>query len=173
MIKLLFIKGLHRVVRSGAVNRKKALFFVILLTGLLTGTVLTAQTAAHPEIDFFRGTWQQALQEAGKINRPVLAEVGASWCLPCRQLQQETFKDSGVVQFLNKHVITITLDAENKEGTGLVDLWQVSTYPTLLFFDVSGKMLMRYEGFIGSDSLLALAKKAQGLISHSRIKASE
>ena len=162
MITVLITKVSHLRVRCRPL-RKKALFVVILLTGLLTGSVVPAQTTAHPEINFFKGTWQQALQRAGRQNRPILAEVGASWCIPCRQLQHQTFKDSGVVRYLNSHFITLSLDAEKGEGIKLADLWQVNTYPTLLFFDASGKMLMRYEGFIDSDSLLVLTKKVRGL----------
>jgi thiol:disulfide interchange protein len=162
MIKLLLTKESHLGVRCRPL-RKKALIVVILLTGLLTDSVVPAQTTAHPEIKFFKGTWQRVLQRADRQNSPILAEVGASWCIPCRQLQQQTFKSPEIVGFLNKHFITVTWDAEKGEGIKLADLWQVNTYPTLLFFDASGKMLMRYEGFINSDSLMVLAKKIKGL----------
>ena len=162
MITVLITKVSHLRVRCRPL-RKKALFVVILLTGLLSGSAVPAQKVPHPEIKFFKGTWQQALQRAGRQNRAILAEVGASWCMPCRQLQQQTFKAPEIVGFLNKHFITVTWDAEKGEGVKLADLWQVNRYPTLLFFDASGKMLMRYEGFIDSDSLLVLTKKVRGL----------
>ncbi len=80
--------------------------------------------------------------------RPVLLELGASWCGPCRQMAPilvELSREQDA--FLVGH-IDIDAAAEKARQYG------VEAIPLLLFFDGAGNILYRQEGFMAKEQIL-------------------
>ena len=81
---------------------------------------------------------------------PVLIDVGAETCIPCKmmapilsELKQE-LAGTVAVHFLN-------LD----EYPALASEYQIRVKPTQIFYDASGQELVRHEGFMGKEDILA------------------
>ena len=93
-------------------------------------------------------------QETGK---PVMVDFYTSWCHFCKQLDETTYKDAGVVDVLNKDFVAIKINAEGaskltdegKEITeaDLAKKMQVTGYPTIWFFDSKGMKIAPLAGY--------------------------
>ncbi len=88
---------------------RKLLLFAFLT---LSASWLTAQED-KPQIDWI--TWQEAEKRMADEPRKVLVDVYTKWCGPCKMMNQTTFQDPTVVEYVNKHYYAIKFDAEGPE----------------------------------------------------------
>lgn len=116
----------------------------------------------HPsgkqEIDFFTGTWSQALQKAKEENKPIFLDIYATWCGPCRLLKAKTFTNSEVVNFYNAHFINISMDGEKGEGLMLANKYQIPGYPSLLIVNSDERPLFETAGYMPAKEFLKFGK---------------
>jgi len=147
--------------------RSTKLFFVISLIGLaLTLRVAVAHAKeqhvepAVKKISFITGKWKDVAALAKKNGKYIFVDAYTAWCSPCRQLKDVTFKDKEAAAFYNRNFINYTVDMEKGEGVELADKWDVTSYPTLLFFTPEGEMVMKQIGYVNGQQLIEFGKKA-------------
>lgn len=137
--------------------KRSALFLTLfLLLGLLTG--IRAQPPAG--VQFFAGSWKDALTEAKRQNKPLFVDVYANWCPPCRRMAREAFPDAKVSERYNARFINYRIDAEMGEGVGIARSYAVASYPTLLYVAPNGELMQRSVGYGGTNAMLTLADMA-------------
>ena len=111
-------------------------------------------------IVFVNGKWKDIAAKAKKSGKYIFVDVYTSWCAPCRQLKNVTFKDEKAAAYYNKSFINYTVDMEKGEGVALADKWNVTAYPALLFFTPEGKMIMKQVGYVDGEHLVDFGKQA-------------
>ena len=110
-------------------------------------------------IDFFKGTYTEALAKAKLENKAVFLDVYASWCAPCKKLKKTTFKDVEVGEYFNKNFICITINGETDEGNAILNKYNVRSYPTLIIADYEGNMRTKTTGFVKPRILINFGKR--------------
>ena len=63
-------------------------------------------------IEFFHGSWEEALEEAKKQEKVIFIDAFATWCGPCKRMAREVFPNEKVGEFYNRHFINMKLDME-------------------------------------------------------------
>lgn len=111
-------------------------------------------------ITFIENSYSIALKKAKAERKYVFVDAYTTWCGPCKQLKNITFKDSQAADFFNKNFVNISIDMEKGEGADLASKWDVQEYPTLLILDYNGKVLLRSIGYLDAKQLTAFGKKA-------------
>ncbi len=96
--------------------------------------------------------------------RPAVIDFSATWCIPCRELDEKTFSDPRVREALSKRELwkaDMTRSAA-PEVVALSDTYRVLGVPTIVFLDASGKERedLRLVGFEGPDEFLKRLEKA-------------
>ncbi len=81
--------------------------------------------------------------------KPVMLDVVAAWCGPCKVMDQTTFSDPAVVAWSKKNVVPARVDAEKGEGRRIAARYQSFSYPTVLFLDADGNEIDRLVGAFG------------------------
>ena len=116
-------------------------------------------TVSKKGIDFYKGTFKEALDKAKTENKYVFVDVYATWCGPCKMLKRKTFKDKEVGDYYNKNFINIAIDGETPEGEEIIAKYKIQGYPTLLIVDASGKLKTKQMGFIEPHILVNFGKR--------------
>jgi thiol:disulfide interchange protein len=136
---------------------------IILIFGLL---FLQASIEERNAIDnnngiqFFTGTWQEALDLAKKEDKLIFLDAYASWCRPCKMMKRRTFTDEQVGDYFNKNFINLAIDMELGEGKVLARKYNVQSYPTLYFIESNENPLIAAVGFHNAEKLINLGKEA-------------
>lgn len=79
-------------------------------------------------------------QQLANVNRPVMLDLYADWCVECKTMEMTTFHDPAVVATL-ANTLTLQLDmTDNTEDhKALLKAFGIFGPPTILFFDPQGK----------------------------------
>lgn len=131
-------------------------------------TLLFASQMAAQGIDFFHGTWKEALKESAKTGKPLFVDTYAKWCGPCKRMAATTFKDKEAGDFFNSNFINMKIDAEEGEGKEFRKKYPVSAYPTLFFIDEKGEVLHKVVGGQDVRGLISNAELALRKVDYSR-----
>ncbi|GIW41323.1 MAG: hypothetical protein KatS3mg076_1900 [Candidatus Binatia bacterium] len=68
---------------------------------------------AHNPVNWY--PWgPEAFEVARRENRPVLLSVGYSTCHWCHVMEEESFEDEEIAEFLNRHYVAIKVDRERR-----------------------------------------------------------
>ena len=101
----------------------------------------------------WRKSYKQACEEASRRKRPILVKITASWCGPCRQMQQLTFTDERLRRRLRKDFVLLELDAD--ENPDLMSGFHVEAYPTTLVVSHELKVVSRMTGFKSAGDMIS------------------
>lgn len=100
----------------------------------------------------WRRSYKQAAEEARQRRRPILVKVTATWCGPCRQMQQLTFMDERVRRRLHRDFVLLELDAD--ENSELIADFRVQSYPTTIVVSPELTVVKRLSGFQSAGDLV-------------------
>ena len=92
-------------------------------------------------------SYEQVLARAQKENKHVFIDFYATWCGPCKRLDEVTFTDARVGELLNS-MIAVDWDAEKDPWVKVAKQYKVSAYPTLIVLGPDGKEIDRHLGFL-------------------------
>jgi thioredoxin 1 len=116
------------------------------------------KTDKNDGIQFYRGSWNEALQLAKKENKLIFLDIYATWCGPCKKLKKNSFSNAEVGKFYNVNFINVSLDGEQGDGAMLANQYSLSGYPSLLFIDATGKIVTATFGYHNPSELLDIGK---------------
>jgi thioredoxin-related protein len=116
-------------------------------------TILFLSFTLKAEINFFKGSWQEVLKEAQKTSKPIFVDFYATWCGPCKLMSKTTFKDAEVGKYYNDNFISFKVDAEHEE-TELVNKVGLRAYPTLVYFNPQGVIMLNWVGMLDKEEIL-------------------
>jgi thiol:disulfide interchange protein DsbD len=93
-----------------------------------------------------------ALAQAKAEHKVVLVDIYADWCAQCKELDEKTWPDAGVKQWISQNAVAIRIDTDAKRKDLAIRL-QIRSYPTVLLLDAEGHELRRILGFQGPESM--------------------
>jgi len=123
---------------------------------------LTAGASNAQGIEFFEGTWPEAMAKAKAENKIIFVDAYAAWCGPCKRMAAQVFPDAKVGEFFNQNFINLKIDMEKPENAEFAGKFPVRAYPTLMFIDAEGKIVLQNVGGMQVDGLIDFGKKAAG-----------
>ena len=112
-------------------------------------------------IQFYKGTWESALEKAKNEDKLIFLDAYASWCGPCKRMAATTFKNKEVGEFFNKNFINFKMDMEkHKEGRRLSSKYRLTAYPSLYFVDSNENVAHKTVGGLNNSQAIAAGQKA-------------
>ncbi|MHC4608114.1 MAG: organomercurial lyase [Planctomycetota bacterium] len=117
---------------------------------LVVGVFVARSMRKSGEAEEARGTGPAAGTTTAD-SLPRFVDLGSKTCIPCKMMApileelRSEYEGRLRVEFIN-------VEADPEAGTG----YRVSTIPTQIWYDASGKELKRHEGFIPKEDILAV-----------------
>ena len=143
----------------------KTLFCASLAALFLIAAAPTAR-AAESRIAW-RG-WDAGLQEAKRLDRPVVVDVYTQWCGWCKRMDRDVYARPEVREYLASKFVTVKIDAESSDparfdgrsytSRSLAGFFRVTGYPTTLFLRSNGEHLVNVPGYVQADQFLLVLR---------------
>ncbi len=138
---------------------KQILAFSMLLPALYYGYVIYQQYQTPPENGWVYSL-KDGLKKAQSLNKPVIIDFYADWCLPCIEIDNKTFHHAKVEEVLKDFVpIKINCSLETPSCKAAVSQYEVLGWPTLFFLDSKLELqrdLSVVGGFVGPERMLEI-----------------
>ena len=100
------------------------------------------------------------LEMAQREQKPVFLEFYASWCMPCKVMEEEIFTQTEVFRYLNMNFLNFRTDFDSPAGRTIAEIYEVSKLPTVIFLDPKGVVLERHVGMANPSVLNALGNSS-------------
>ena len=123
-----------------------------LILGLVI--LISLNTLNASNINFYQGTLATAKEKAAQEGKLYFVEFTASWCMPCRWMDETTFTDPHLSTYVNNNYVPVKVDIDNFDGYAYKQTYNVKVLPTILVFNSQGKLLARYAESLAPSKML-------------------
>ncbi|MBL9081776.1 MAG: DUF255 domain-containing protein [Planctomycetales bacterium] len=129
---------------------------VILWVGLLV--VGLSSTASAQDMMRWESDIATAQRAAAQTNRLVLVHLGATWCGPCKEMENTVFNQPGLGTALNPYYVGVKIDVDAQPA--LAKQLQVGPIPCDIVMTPEGKIVARNEGKKPAGEYVAMLNRA-------------
>jgi len=111
-------------------------------------------------IDFFHGTWEEALVKSKAEGKLIFVDAYTTWCGPCKRMSANVFPLEEVGDVFNANFINVKLDMEKAESSSFRTVHSVRAYPTLFFINAKNEAVHTTVGGKQANTLISEANAA-------------
>ncbi len=151
---------------------------LVIFVGLISPFDLRAQTSLEDQVDEIsvpdKILWlnlEEAEEKSAITNRKVMLFLFTDWCVWCKRMEETTFKNNSIANYINSNFYPVKFDAEQQkaiefqnknysfqdvEPRGVHELAMELmagriTYPTIAFFDEEWELIQSIPNFHSAD----------------------
>lgn len=126
----------------------KRLLLILLITPFLFGN-----SAFATKVKFFKGSFVSAKQKAASEGKLIFVDFTARWCLPCQMMDQTTFNDELLADYLASSYVPVKVDIDDFDGFALKEQYEIQALPSILIFNSAGELLDRHQEAMGATKM--------------------
>jgi thiol-disulfide isomerase/thioredoxin len=121
-----------------------------IFTLVIVFVVLSISSSAYSQMQFTEvkdsTDWKELLQKASENEKLIFLDIYATWCGPCKYIDQNVYPQPEVGDVFNKYYYNVKIDGETEFGAGLVQKFGLTAYPTMYFLSANEDIITRIVG---------------------------
>ncbi|WP_178372063.1 DUF255 domain-containing protein [Chitinophaga jiangningensis] len=115
-------------------------------------------SSVHAQVNHWQRFSDEVFKQAQLEHKPVLLDLGASWCHWCHVMDDSTYSNPAIVQYLAEHFILVREDQDKRPD--LYARYKDYGWPATIIFYEDGREILKNSGYQAPEAFLALLKGA-------------
>ncbi len=115
-------------------------------------------------------SWREIQEKALATNKYILVDCYATWCGPCKFMDKEVYPLDYVGKSINEKFISVKVQMDTSandvpsiknwylDASRIMKQYDVTAFPTYLFFSPDGKIVHKYKGALTGDLFVEMAR---------------
>jgi len=116
---------------------------------LLIWTVSAPVTAAD-QIKWY--PYEEGTALGVSESKKVFINFHADWCKYCETMDRKTFRDAGIISYLNSYFISIKVDVEREKS--VAKKYNINPLPDCWFLSEKGDIIGNRPGYLSAEDLM-------------------
>lgn len=109
--------------------------------------------SGEEHLAWMEGPFDEVRAMADDADQPLLVDVYATWCAPCKALEAQVWESPEGRDLTRGHLLW-KVDFDTEEGQAFKRRYRILGLPTVLFLQPDGTEIDRVEGFAGKEEFL-------------------
>ncbi len=129
----------------------------------LIATVALSLVIALPlsaQVKFEKLDPTELIKKAAKEDKLAFVDVYATWCPPCRQMEEKVFPLENVGKMMSEHFVAAKFNADESIGKEMLNKYKLRYIPSYLIFDAEGELVVTRSGYIAPDEFIEFLQSA-------------
>ncbi|MEO1515234.1 MAG: thioredoxin family protein [Bacteroidota bacterium] len=132
---------------------KIKLWLILLLPFLISAG------SSNTRVKFIKGNLTMAKAKAAEEGKLYFVDFYASWCMPCRWMDETTFSDQRLAEYIHQNYIPVKVDIDDFDGYAYKQLYNIKMLPSILIFSSQGKLLAQFEESMAPSKMLKILQQ--------------
>jgi thiol-disulfide isomerase/thioredoxin len=126
---------------------------------IYTLLILVSPLIAYNKVNFYKGSLNDVKRTAAIEGKLYFVDFYASYCLPCKLMDQTTFMDEELGNYVAQNYIPLKLNIDAFDAYEIRADYEVQELPTIMIFSSSGILLDTYKGSLTATALRQFLRK--------------
>jgi len=136
---------------------KSRIKIYIYLTAALLIWVVSVPVTAADQITWY--SYEEGMALGKSEGKKVFINFRADWCKFCRTMERKTFKDTGIISYLDSHFISIKVDVEREKS--IAKKYNINPLPDTWFLSEKGDVIGNKPGLLLAKDLMPILQFIQ------------
>jgi len=103
--------------------------------------------------------WAELLKAAEKQKKLIFLDIYATWCGPCKYIDQNVYPLESVGKVYNKYYLNVKIDGETEFGRKLARKFKLTAYPSMYYLSPEEVLITKIVGVKQGPELSAFGEK--------------